>query len=458
MDDKEFSSMLEKSVEMRNRQLNPGDELTGRVVGESAEDFFVDYGGKSEALLPKDEAEEGTATGSVVRVRVRRISPDGTIYLAGRISRQSVDKSAIRMAYESGMPVQGRVLESRKGGYSVELGPKIRAFCPISQIDDQFTSDPLVHMDKTYWFKILEFSDTGDIVVSRRAYLRDEKEKKKEELLKTLQPGQVLEGTVSRIMDYGAFVDIGGIEGLLHVSQISWDQVNPHEVLEEGQKVRVKVTDMEHRGDTLRISLSMKVLEKDPWETFGELEEGAILEGEVMRIKPFGAFIRLAPGVEGLLHISEMAWHRVSRVEDLLSVGDRVKVKVLSADPDSKRISLSLREVQGAPEGEIAEGAQVDGIVNEVKSFGLLVTLPGGKVGLLPKRERGAVNPANAFKEGQPIRVLVMSVDEENGRISLTTADKKDLMDDQDYRKFAPKKEDKLATLGDFLADLKKDR
>ena len=478
IEEKSFAELFEASSESPGRIISPGDMVSGKVIKISKDTIFVDLGGKSEGIADIQEFldKNGNLTlkeGEPISMRVASIK-DG-IHLAKGIKAQGADALEIlRDAQENLIPVEGRVSAVKKGGFEVDLSG-IRAFCPISQIGLQYCEKPEDHVGARYQFRIMEIKEKGrNIVVSRRVLLEEEQKKKSEETLANLKPDLECEGKVTKLTGFGAFVDIGGIEGMIHVSEISHQRIShPSEVLKPGQDIRVKVMKIEtNKEGHPKISLSMKTLEPDPWERGLGFEEGEIIRGKISRLTDFGAFIEVAPGVDGLVHISEISYDRVTHPSKLLREGDEVDVLVMGVDYQAHRISLSIKEAaikkkmsgEETSEGVHLEVGQVlKGIIEDIKPYGLFVRLPqlGAKTrGLLPKEELRDSEKADAkrkFLKGTEIQVEIVAIDEK-GRIRLSKKILEERRDREDYEEFLVESENKagkLGTLGDIFKNLK---
>ena len=476
--EKSFEELLKASTETAGRKLFPGDKVSGKVLKVSKDTIFVDLGGKSEGIADIQEFidKEGNIAvqqGDWVEMRVAS-TRDG-IRLTKGMKVQGPDAlDILREAKEDIIPVEGRVSGVVKGGFQIDLSG-IRAFCPLGQIDLQFCEKPEEHVGARYPFRIIEIKEKGkNIIVSRRVLLEEEQEKKSKETLAKLKPDLECEGRVTKVTDFGAFVDIGGIEGMVHISEISHGRIkHPSEVLKPGQPVKVKVMKIEpNREGRPKISLSIKALEPDSWEKGLDFEEGQIIQGKVSRLTDFGAFVEVAPGVDGLVHISEISYERVSHPNRLLHEGDRVEVLVMGIDRQTHRVSLSIKEAmirkrmekegEGADKVRLEVGQVLRGIVDDIKSYGLFVRLPqlGAKArGLLPSEElRGSEkgDVKKKFPKGEEIRVEIISIDEK-GRIRLSQRVMEDREDREDYKKFLEKeeKDGKLGTFGDLLKNIK---
>jgi small subunit ribosomal protein S1 len=478
IEEKSFAELFEASSESPGRIISPGDMVSGKVIKISKDTIFVDLGGKSEGIVDIQEFLDKNRNltlkeGEWISMRVASIK-DG-IHLAKGIKAQGADALEIlRDAQENLIPVEGRVSAVKKGGFEVDLS-SIRAFCPLSQIDIQFCEKPEDHVGARYQFRIMEIKEKGrNIVVSRRVLLGEEQKKKSEETLAMLQPDLECEGKVTKLTDFGAFVDIGGIEGMVHVSEISHQRIRrPSEILKQGQEIRVKVMKIETDKDSRpKISLSIKALEPDSWEKGLGFQEGEIIRGKVSRLMDFGAFVEVAPGVDGLVHISEIGYERITHPSKLLHEGDIVDVLVMGMDHQARRISLSIKEAmikkrtseggEGLDMVPLEVGQIVRGIVEDIKPYGLFVRLPqlGAKArGLLPVEElkdSEKVDAKKSFHRGMEIQVEIVAIDEK-GRIRLSKRIVEERKDREDYEKFleTEDKDGKLGTLGDIFKNLK---
>jgi small subunit ribosomal protein S1 len=468
-----FEELLKVSSETPSRKLFPGDTVSGKVIKISRDTIFVDLGGKSEGIADISEflGKDGKSTlkeGDWVEMRVSSIR-DGIHLTKGMKIQGPNVLEILQEAKQNLIPVEGRVLATNKGGFEVDLSG-IRAFCPLSQIGLEFCEKPEEHVGARYPFRIMEIKEKGkNIIVSRRVLLEEEKEKRSKETLAMLRPDLECEGKVTKMTDFGAFVDIGGIEGMVHVSEISRARINhPSEMLKPGQDVKVKVMKIEPDKDgRLKIALSMKALEPDPWEKGLGFKEGDIIRGKISRLKEFGAFVEVAPGVDGLVHISEISYERIHHPSKLLHEGDMVDVLVMGIDSNTHRISLSIKDamMKRRMEGEevrLEIGQVLRGIVEDIKPYGLFIRLPqlGIKIrGLLPIEELRASEKGDVkkrFPKGREIQVEIISIDEK-GRIGLSQKVIEEREDREDYERFL-EREDKAGRLGtfrDILKDLK---
>ena len=345
-------------------QVKVGDKVSGVLVRVGEENYFVDFGGRSEGLMRTTElkGEDGQLAFSVgepieeAYVVSLSESDGGVVVLSRFVSGEARQADTLYKAYKAGIPIEGRVMAVNKWGLGIDL-EGMRSFCPVSQVDTEFTEDLEQFRDKTMTFKIIRFRDRGrSIVLSRRALLEADQEKDAVSVREMIVKGAQLTGTVTRLESFGAFVDLGSrVEGLIHVSELRHERVShPQDVVQAGQEVTVKVIAVKDLGERRkeRISLSIKAMEKDPWdETRKQFSAGSVTTGRIESLEEYGAFVELAPNVRGLIHVSELADRRVNHPRDVVSVGDEVKVAVLEIDNKRKRLRLSVRRAEQV-EGE----------------------------------------------------------------------------------------------------------
>jgi small subunit ribosomal protein S1 len=334
-------------------EINEGQVVHGKVVRVDKDEVLVDIGYKSEGVIPvselsirrsvnpDDEVKLGDEVDALV---LTKEDADGRLILSKKRARFEMAWKAIESAAESGEPVTGRVIEVVKGGLILDLG--VRGFLPASLVDIRRVQDLDEFLGQELRCKVIELNRSrNNVVLSRRAVLEDERKEMRQAILDRLSPGDVIEGQISNIVDFGAFVDLDGMDGLIHISELSWSHVNhPSEVLEIGQDVKVKVLDIDRERQ--RISLGLKQTQSDPWQQVVEAyNEGDVVQGKVTKVVTFGAFVEILPGVEGLVHISELAQHHVENPREIVSQGDVVNVKIIEVDADRRRLSLSLKRV-----------------------------------------------------------------------------------------------------------------
>ncbi|MEO9176716.1 MAG: 30S ribosomal protein S1 [Gaiellales bacterium] len=350
------------------KEFGEGDVVTGTVVRVDRDEILVDIGYKSEGVIPISELSirrnvdplEEVALGDEVDALVmQKEDADGRLILSKKRARFEKAWRKIEEAAESGEPVEGLVIEVVKGGLILDLG--VRGFLPASLVDIRRVQDLEEYRDQTLRARVIELNRSrNNVVLSRRAVLEEERRELRQRILDTLEPGSVVEGVISNIVDFGAFVDLDGIDGLIHISELSWSHVNhPSELLEIGQKVRVKVLDIDR--DRQRISLGLKQTQADPWQqVLDAYQQGDVVRGRVTKVVTFGAFVEIVPGVEGLVHISELAAHHVENPREVVAQGDDVPVKIIEVDADRRRLSLSIKRVE--PEDEILASIELEGL------------------------------------------------------------------------------------------------
>jgi len=392
----DFAAMLaEFEPAARGTGPKKGQMVKGRVVNISGNSVFLDLGGKSEGAISREElldadGELTVALGDSVEARVAEVDgPAGCIVLRRGIAKGSDASDALAGAYEAGIPVEGVVTGLNKGGLEVEVAG-MRAFCPISQIDMRFVEDATLYVGQKHQFKITKLEQgrgkNMNIVLSRRKLLEEANAAQAAVLRETLHEGQVLKGRVTTLKDYGAFVDIGGIEGMLHISELGHGRVgHPSDILSVDQSIEVQVVKIEpavgaRKED--RISLSIKAMHDSPWATFGNtLKTGTQVQGTVVRLQPFGAFIEISPGIEGLAHISELGGgKRINHPREVMAEGDTVQVTVLSVDTAQQRISLTLRSPDDIPNEQADRQAVKDLNAANNKGLGTFADLLRGKI------------------------------------------------------------------------------
>jgi small subunit ribosomal protein S1 len=410
--------------------IQEGEVVRGRVVEVRDSEVLVDIGYKSEGTIPIEEFRHGTLPKAGEEIEVYLESKEdneGLIVL----SKDKADKikvwDAISTAHDSGAPVEGKVVEVVKGGLAVDVG--VRAFLPGSQVDLRPVKNLGSLLGQSIRAKVIKLNRRrGNVVLSRRAVLEEEREEKKKHTLSVLAEGMVLTGTVKNITDYGAFIDLGGIDGLLHVTDMSWGRIgHPSEIFQIGDQVEVVVLHFDPA--TGRVSLGYKQKSSDPWADVDQrYPVGSKVKGRVVSLTNYGAFVELEPGVEGLVHVSEMSWtRRVRHPSKLVNVGDVVEVVVLEANKATKRISLGMKQVEIDPWATIDEryqpGMRAQGKVRNLTDFGAFVELEPGVDGLLHISDmswtRNLGHPSEILKKGQTIETQILNVDKENKRISL---------------------------------------
>ncbi len=428
--DGEFARLLAES----ERSLKEGELIRGRVLQVTADEILVDIGYKSEGMIPRSEFQHMPADRlphpgqEIEAVLERTEGPNGYVVLSYEKARRGKAWDVVEQAFATNSSVKGRVLERVKGGLSVDIG--VRAFLPGSIAD----SRPLKNLDvlkgRELEFRVVSLDKKrGNIVLSRKAILDEVAEVKKKEASEALADGRVLKGVVKNLTDYGAFVDLGGIDGLLHVTDMTWGRLaHPSDAVHVGQEVDVRVLRFEEA--TGRISLGMKQLKPDPWHDLpAHYPVGARVRGKVVSLTDYGAFVELEEGVEGLIHVSEMSWtKRVKNPSKLLNVGDTIEAVIADVNPETRRLSLSLRATEPNPWEQLAEkfhiGDRITGTVRNLTDFGAFVEIEEGIDGLIHVSDmswgRRVKHPSEVLKKGDEVQAVLTAIDVENRRISLS--------------------------------------
>ncbi len=404
--------------------------IKGKVIAVTEDSVFVDIKGKADGVLPKSsltpEMSE-IAVGDLVEVTITGRNEEGQAILSPLKVEKPKDWSGLLAAFEEKRNVAGKVTETVKGGVRVDIGG--RAFMPASRSGtrDAFELQKLVGMDVEV--RILSIDvEKEDIVVDRRVVLEEEAAKKKEELFQALKEGDVVKGRVRSVTDFGAFLDLGGVDGLLHVADMSWHRVGkPADVVSIGDELEVKILKL--NPNTRKVSLGLKQMQPDPWTVAAQqFQPGQRVVGSVARLTDFGAFVELSPGVDGLVHLSQMSWSKkVRKPSDLLKVGDQVEVVVLGVKPGDKRIELSLKNALGDPFVEALEkykpGTIVEAPVTSIQAFGAFVDLGDGIDGMIHigdmANDKRIDHPRDVVKEGQVVRAIVLDIDKDRRRIRM---------------------------------------
>jgi small subunit ribosomal protein S1 len=428
----DFAAMLDEAFGQGN--LQEGTVVKGKVVGIEKDMALIDVGAKTEGRVAIREFSGPGRGGEIkvgdeVEVYLERIENAlGEAVLSRDKARREESWGKLEKAFNSNEKVNGVIFNQVKGGFTVDLDGAV-AFLPRSQVDIRPIRDVSPLMNVPQPFQILKMDRRrGNIVVSRRTVLEETRAEQRQELVQNLEEGQVIDGVVKNITDYGAFVDLGGIDGLLHVTDIAWRRVNhPTEVLNIGQQVKVKIIKINH--ETHRISLGMKQLQDDPWQNIeSKFPLGAKLKGRVTNITDYGAFVELEPGIEGLIHVSEMSWTKKNvHPGKIVSTSQEVEVQVLEVDPVKRRISLGLKQTIRNPWEVFLEkyppGAEVEGEVKNKTEFGLFLGLDGDVDGMVHLSDLDWKRPGEQvieeYKKGDRVKAQVLDVDVEKERISL---------------------------------------
>ncbi len=414
------------------RNLEEGTITEGRVVALTKDKVVVDIGYKSEGVIPGDqfssEELQNLKVGDRLQVYIEECEDsDGNLVL----SKEKADKMKIweelEKLYKDEKSIEGKIISRIKGGMMVDIG--VKAFLPGSQIDLHPVRDLDGLVGKTFPLKIIKINHRrGNVVVSRRVLLEETRDKKRQTTLANLKEGQLIQGMVKNITDYGSFIDLGGIDGLLHITDMSWGRVgHPSELFTVGDKVEVTV--LKYDRETGRISLGLKQKSADPWTNVaGKYPIGTRVRGRVVSLTDYGAFVELEPGVEGLVHVSEMSWtHEVRHPSRVVAVGDQVEAAVLNVDQASRKISLGMKQTAPNPwdmiESKYPIGTRIEGKVKSLTDFGAFIGLEEGIDGLIHISDmswtKHIKHPSELFKKAQKVEAIVLRIDKEKERLSL---------------------------------------
>jgi small subunit ribosomal protein S1 len=426
-----FSELFEAS--QKKQEIKEGEVVEGTVVTVGTEYVTVDIGFKCEGLVPLQEFKDAqgiahVAVGDQVSVYLERMELENGFLLMSKDKAEIIKAwDEISHACEKDQLVEGTVIAKVKGGLSVDIG--VKAFLPGSQIDTKPVKNLDKFVGKKFKFRIIKFNKKrGNIVLSRRAVVAQEREVQRAETLANLQENQIVTGIVKNITEYGAFVDVGGMDGLLHITDMSWGRIkHPSELFSVGDEIKVKI--LKYDREKERISLGLKQVSPNPWEEVEyKFPIGMKVKGKVVSLKDYGAFVELEDGIEGLIHVSEMSWtERVKHPSKILNVGDEVECKVLEVDTKNKRISLGVKQLQENPwdalEAKYPVGTIIDGEVKSVTDFGIFVDVGMGIDGLVHVSDvawtKKFAHPSEKFKKSDKIRAVVLGIDKTNEKFSL---------------------------------------
>jgi len=427
-EDMGFRELYEQSLQT----LQLGEVVQGKVIQINPDMVMVDVGWKTEGYIPAKELRDehgniSLAVGDRVEVFVDRRDGDGNLVLSKDKAARLKIWDDVKYACENSTTMKGIVIERVKGGLSVDIG--IPAFLPGSQVDIRPIRDLDQFVGQTIDFNVIKYDrKRNNVVLSRRVILEKHREEEKRITLENIQEGNIVEGIIKNITDYGIFIDLGGIDGLLHITDISWGRISrPADSFSKGQRIMVKVMSFDREKE--RVALGLKQLTENPWETINEkYPVGSVMEGKVVNLTDYGAFIELEPGVEGLVHISEMFWTReIRHPSKVLSPGQQVQVMILEVKTDEKRISLGLKQTMSNPWEALREkypvGTLIKGVVRNITNFGVFVGIEDGIDGLIHLSDiswtQKLKHPSDLFKKGQEIEAMVLNVDVENEKFSL---------------------------------------
>ncbi len=430
-EEEDFATLLDQSME--KQKVEVGEVVVGEVINVGSESVTVDIGYKSEGEVPLAEFRQPDGSHSVklgdsIKVFLEAVEDEeGFVWLSKEKADQLKIWDDLQEAYNNEAVVEGRIVQRVKGGLSVDIG--VPAFLPGSQVDLR----PVKNLDeligKSFKFKILKFNKKrGNIVLSRRVLLEKERDALRKETLKRMEEGVILEGIVKNITDYGAFIDLGGVDGLLHITDMSWGRVgHPSELLSIGDEINVKV--LRYDRERERVSLGLKQTKPDPWTQAAEkYPVGTRLEGRVVSLTDYGAFVELEEGIEGLIHISEMSWvKKIRHPSQILSVQDTIEAVVLNLDVENQRISLGLKQTEPNPwavlKDRYPKGSRITGQIRNITDFGIFVGIEEGIDGLVHISDLSwthkVKHPSEIYKKGEEIEAVVLNIDEESNKFSL---------------------------------------
>ena len=430
-EEEDFGALLDQSMEQQKVEV--GEVVAGEVIAIGSETVTVDIGYKSEGEVPLVEFRQPDGThavnvGDTIKVFFEAVEDEeGIVWLSKEKADQLRIWDDLQDAYNKEEVVEGRIVQRVKGGLSADIG--VPAFLPGSQVDLR----PVKNLDeligKTFAFKILKFNKKrGNIVLSRRVLLEKERDALRKETLKQMEEGVVLEGIVKNITDYGAFIDLGGVDGLLHITDMSWGRVgHPSEILSIGDEINVKV--LRYDRERERVSLGLKQTKADPWSAAAaSYPVGTRLEGRVVSLTDYGAFVELEEGIEGLIHISEMSWvKKIRHPSQILSVQDVIEAVVLNLDVENQRISLGLKQTEPNPWAVLKEkypkGSRITGVIRNITDFGIFVGIEDGIDGLVHISDLSWTHkikhPSEMYKKGDELDAVVLNIDEDSNKFSL---------------------------------------
>ncbi len=430
--DEEQRKKLEQLYEQNTTILKPQQIVKGKVIGKTEKEILVSVGFKAEGAIPKDEFEnpDAIAIGDEVEVFIESIDADegGGLKLSRKTARAIRAWERLNKALENDEIVEGTIIRRTKGGFVVDFDGVV-AFLPGSQVDVKPIRDYDAFVGKRMKFKVVKINPAQhNVVVSHKVLIEKELEEQRKRILESLERGQILEGVVKNITPFGVFIDLGGVDGLLRIQDLSWGRVtDPNEILQLDQKIDVVVLDFDE--DKTKITLGYKQLQPHPWETLDEsIKVGAVVKGKVVTLTPYGVFVEIKPGVEGLIHVNELSWSTHPKdPRDLFNIGDEVEAMIIELDKEARRMALSIKRLQPDPWEKVEEkypvGSRHKGIVRTLTNFGLFVELEEGVDGFLHVNDlswtRRINHPAEYVRKGDEIEVVILEVDKEKRRIKL---------------------------------------
>ncbi|HOD53042.1 MAG TPA: S1 RNA-binding domain-containing protein [Candidatus Cloacimonadota bacterium] len=444
----DFGAMLEQNLNQVNANLRKGDVVEGEIVSITESHIIVSLGQKQDVYAEVgDYMVDGSLSlkvGDKIKGFVVKLS-DHEIVIAKSLNASHGNKKLVREAFEKNIPVKGKVTQSVKGGFSVDvLG--IRAFCPVSHIDATPNVDPAQYVGNVFDFDIIEFEKNNNIIVSRKNLSKKDADELKNKRLESINVGDIIQGKVLRLASFGAFVDVNGVEGLLHISEFAWERVEkPEDVLKIGDEVTVKVI----RKENDKVSLSIKATQENPMTAaISELSEGMVVSCKILRHENFGSFVEIKPGVEGLIPLSFISSRRIKHPSNILNIGDVVEAKIIKLDANENKISLSIRDLESNPWDTIAElftvNQEVEGTIETINEYGAYIKISEGLVGLLPKSKiaRAKMKLSNS-EVGTTITLKISDIDESKRRISLEPLNMPEFEEKAPQKEAKPRRERK---------------
>lgn len=445
LEEESFAALLEKNGVAAER-LRPGQKVRARVISVSGDAVYIDLGGKSEGMVALSEfIDESGATGvregDMIEAFFLSVQ-DGIRHLTTRVrGYSSLRLNAVRDAFDAGVAINGEVKRDIKGGFEISIGG-LPCFCPGSHISMRGSREDGPYVGKIFPFKVLDYKEEGrNIVVSRRAVLEEERRSRIEHLKETIAVGMDIKAKVRSFQSFGAFADLGGVDGLVPISEISWNRIEkPEDVLSIGQEIIVKVLSLDWERE--RVTVSIKATQPDPWHNVAEkYPVGEKVNGTIVRLVPFGAFVSVEPAVDGLIHISNLgAGRRINHPKEVVEVGRQVEAYVLAVDPQNRKLSLSMQPRRETKKVVLpSQGEIIGGTVEKVMPFGVFVKIGDEVTGLVPNSEMDTPNGSDhsrMFPSGSTMRVVVLEVDNGRGKVILSRKALKDIEEKEEFRRY----------------------
>lgn len=460
INNEEFATLLKENLAFTSRRLQPGEKVKSMVVSISGDMVYIDLGGKSDGFIDLSEFKDehgaiNVNIGDNIEAFFSHMQ-DGIMKLTTLVNGHSIiSLKKINDAYEAATPVQGEVKKEIKGGFEVSVHG-IRCFCPYSQIDLKAERDASHYLGQIFLFRILEYKNEGrNIIVSRRVLLEEEKKAQIQNLKETLSEGMIINGKIKSIRNFGVFIDLKGIDGFIPIGELSWSRIdNIEEVFALGQEVIAKILSL--NWDNERIVLSIKATQPDPWLTISDrYPEGSRVNGVIVRLAPFGAFVNIEPGIDGLIHISNFGTgRRINHPKEVVEIGQSVEAYVISMDAANRKISLSLQP-KSEPQRIIlpAVGKIIEGVVERIMPYGIFLKIDENLTGLIPNAEMGTPQGSDhmrMFPAGTPMKAVVIEVDESNNRVRLSRKEVISKIEQEEFYQYlnSAKKEDVSTGMG----------